>query len=96
MSVMTASLRFSGKLNGDLRKMVVNLVPFHRLHFFLLAQAPIFAPKKRAKVKLTVQELTDKMWSSRNFLSNVKSEDGKYMTESSAYRGPMATHEGDD
>ena len=43
MSGITASLRFSGKLNGDLRKMGVNLVPFPRLHFFLMAQAPLFA-----------------------------------------------------
>merc|ERR1712154_596028 len=48
------------------------------------------------KVKLTVQEITDQMWSSRNFLANVKSEDGKYLTASCAYRGPMATNEVDD
>jgi len=96
MSGITASLRFSGKLNGDLRKMGVNLVPFPRLHFFLLAQAPLFAPGQGAKVKLTVQELTDQMWSSRNFLSNVKSEDGKYLTASCAYRGKIATQEIDD
>jgi tubulin beta len=96
MSGITASLRFSGKLNGDLRKMGVNLVPFPRLHFFLLAQAPLFAPGQGSKVKLTVQELTDQMWSSRNFLSNVKSEDGKYLTASCGYRGAMATQEVDD
>merc|ERR1719188_1773843 len=38
---ITASLRFPGKLNGDLRKMGVNLVPFPRLHFFLVPQAPL-------------------------------------------------------
>merc|ERR1712121_116061 len=48
MSGITASLRFSGKLNGDLRKMGVNLVPFPRLHFFLLAQSPLFAPNGTA------------------------------------------------
>merc|ERR1712113_772514 len=96
MSGITASLRFSGKLNGDLRKMGVNLVPFPRLHFFLLAQAPLFAPGQGAKVKLSVQELTDQMWSSRNFLANVKSEDGKYLTASCAYRGNIATQEVDD
>jgi tubulin beta len=96
MAGITASLRFSGKLNGDLRKMGVNLVPFPRLHFFLMAQAPLFAPGQGAKVKLTVQELTDQMWSSRNFLSNVKSEDGKYLTASCGYRGDLATQEVDD
>jgi len=62
----------------------------------LLAQAPLFAPGQGSKVKLTVQELTDQMWSSRNFLSNVKSEDGKYLTASCAYRGNLATQEIDD
>merc|ERR1711933_625895 len=57
---------------------------------------PLFAPGQGAKVKLTVQELTDQMWSSRNFLSNVKSEDGKYLTASCCYRGNLATQEIDD
>merc|ERR1711997_1064236 len=33
---VTASIRFPGLLNGDLRKLGVNLVPFPRLHFFLV------------------------------------------------------------
>ena len=37
MGGCTASLRFPGILNCDLRKMAVNLIPFPRLHFFLLA-----------------------------------------------------------
>jgi len=76
--------------------MGTNLVPFPRLHFFLLAQSPLFAPGQGDKVKLTVQELTDQMWSSRNFLSNVKAEDGKYLTASCGYRGSIATQEVDD
>eukprot|EP01083_Nonionella_stella_P083271 230190_1 len=97
MSGCTASLRFSGKLNGDLRKMGVNLVPFPRLHFFLVAQAPLFAPGEGDKVKVTVQELTDQMWSNRNFLAKVKSEDGKYLSAAANYRGAqIATQEVDD
>jgi tubulin beta len=96
MSGITASLRFPGKLNGDLRKMGVNLVPFPRLHFFAIAQSPLFAPGEGDKVKLTVQELTDQMWSSRNFLANVKPDDGKYLTASCCYRGDLATQEVDD
>ena len=96
MSGITASLRFSGKLNGDLRKMGVNLVPFPRLHFFAIAQAPLFAPADAKHVKVTVQEITDQMWSSRNFLANVKPEDGKYLSASCGYRGNLATQEVDD
>jgi tubulin beta len=87
MGGVTSSLRFSGKLNGDLRKMGVNLVPFPRLHFFLVAQAPLFSPGNATKVKLNIPELTSQMWSSRNFLANVKPDDGKYMTASVVYRG---------
>ena len=43
MAGVTSSLRFPGKLNGDLRKLGVNLVPFPRLHFFLIAQAPLLS-----------------------------------------------------
>jgi len=87
MAGITSSLRFPGKLNGDLRKMAVNLVPFPRLHFFLIAQSPLFAPGEGAKVKLTIQEVTDQMWSSRNFMANVIPGDGKYLSASLAYRG---------
>jgi len=87
MAGITSSLRFPGKLNGDLRKMAVNLVPFPRLHFFLIAQSPLFAPGEGAKVKLTLQEITDQMWSSRNFMANVVPADGKYLTAALAFRG---------
>ena len=41
MSGVTCSLRFPGQLNSDLRKLVVNLVPFPRLHFFMVGFAPL-------------------------------------------------------
>merc|ERR1711972_940126 len=68
---ITASLRFPGKLNGDLRKLGVNLVPFPRLHFFLVSQAPILNKESASKVSVTVQELTKQAYGSRNFYSNV-------------------------
>ena len=96
MSGITASLRFSGKLNGDLRKMGVNLVPFPRLHFFAIAQAPLFNEKDKQYVNLTVQEITDQMWNKTHCLAGIKPEDGKYLTASCAYRGKLATQEVDD
>merc|ERR1712202_11050 len=47
----TASIRFSGQLNGDLRKLGVNMIPFPRLHFFNIAQAPVLSPKNVEKVQ---------------------------------------------
>ena len=52
--------------------MGVNLIPFPRLHFFAIAQTQLFAPADAKHVKVTAQEMTDHMWSPRNFLANVK------------------------
>jgi len=93
---VTASLRFPGKLNGDLRKLGVNLVPFPRLHFFLVSQAPLLAKEQSSKVRLTVQELTSQSYSARNFFSNVKPDDGKYLASSFCFRGGMTTNDVDE
>jgi len=96
MAGVTASLRFPGKLNGDLRKLGVNLVPFPRLHFFLIAQAPLASQDNASYQKINVQELTNQCFSPRNFFSNVKPDDGKYMTASLLFRGKMSTQEVDE
>jgi tubulin beta len=96
MAGVTASLRFPGKLNGDLRKLGVNLVPFPRLHFFLIAQAPLQSKDNQAYQLVNVQELTNQSFSPRNFFSNVKPDDGKYMTASLIFRGGMSTQEVDE
>merc|ERR1711908_143508 len=96
MAGVTASLRFPGKLNGDLRKLGVNLVPFPRLHFFLIAQAPLQSKDNQGYVKVNVLELTNQCFSPRNFFSNVKPDDGKYMTASLLFRGKMSTQEVDE
>jgi len=96
MAGVTASLRFPGKLNGDLRKLGVNLVPFPRLHFFLIAQAPLQSQDNQAYQLVNVQELLNQSFSPRNFFSNVKPDDGKYMTASLIFRGAMSTQEVDE
>jgi len=93
---VTSSLRFPGKLNGDLRKLGVNLVPFPRLHFFLVSQSPLLSKDNSSKVRLTVQELTSQAYSARNFFSNVKPDDGKYLASSFCFRGNMTTNDVDE
>lgn len=93
---ITSSLRFPGALNGDLRKLGVNLVPFPRLHFFLITQAPLAAKEDSNKAVLNVKELRKQAFSQRNFYSNVKPDDGKYLAGSFCFRGPMSTQEVDD
>merc|ERR1712156_1088365 len=92
---VTASIRFPGLLNGDLRKLGVNLVPFPRLHFFLISQAPLLSKKASAMTGLNVRELTTQAYSARNFFSNVRPEDGKYMAANFTFRGKVSTEEVD-
>merc|ERR1712198_312679 len=93
---ITASLRFPGALNGDLRKLGVNLVPFPRLHFFLITQAPLASKDDSNKAVLNVKELRKQAFSQRNFYSNVKPDDGKYLAGSFCFRGNMSTQDVDD
>merc|ERR1712110_688719 len=41
MSGATSCLRFPGQLNSDLRKLAVNMIPFPRLHFFMVGFVPL-------------------------------------------------------
>jgi len=93
---ITCSLRFPGKLNGDLRKLGVNLVPFPRLHFFLVSQAPLLSKKANSMTGLNIRELTTQAYSARNFFSNVRPEDGKYMAANFTFRGSISTQEVDE
>ena len=102
MSGITASLRFGGELNSDLRKLGVNLVPFHRLKFLTITQAPLYrAPDKYGKKNnmarlTTVRELVDQLWSPRNSVSGIKPEDGKYFCGSFMFRGNVSMCDIDD
>jgi tubulin beta len=93
---ITASLRFSGSLNGDLRKLGVNLVPFPRLHFFLVSQAPLYSKEASQKANLRVSELVDQSYSERNFFANVRLQDGKSLAVAFVFRGSMKTKEVDE
>jgi len=87
MCGITASLRFPGQLNGDLRKLGVNLVPFPRLHFFLQSYAPIAGQKKDDKTKLDIKEVCNQVFEEKHFLAQVKEDDGKTLALCMVFRG---------
>jgi len=96
MSGVTCSLRFPGQLNSDLRKLAVNLVPFPRLHFFLVGVAPLTAQGSRDFEKLTVAELTQQLFNPTNMMSCVNPLRGKYLTASALFRGRVSTNDVDE
>jgi len=61
MSGITCCLRFPGQLNADLRKLAVNLVPFPRLHFFMVGFAPLTSRGAQQYRALSVPEITAQM-----------------------------------
>jgi tubulin beta len=83
----TSCLRFPGQLNSDLRKLGVNLIPFPRLHFFLVGVAPLVATADKSYTKLTVKELTEQVTSSSAIMAAVDPRVGKYLTASLIFRG---------
>eukprot|EP01130_Rhizamoeba_saxonica_P000087 TRINITY_DN10107_c0_g1_i1.p1 TRINITY_DN10107_c0_g1~~TRINITY_DN10107_c0_g1_i1.p1 ORF type:complete len:474 (-),score=126.83 TRINITY_DN10107_c0_g1_i1:69-1490(-) len=96
MSGFTCSLRFPGQLNSDLRKLAVNLVPFPRLHFFLVGYAPLSASRNTEFNNVTVQELTQQMFSPTNLMAACDPRRGKYLTASAMFRGNVSTNEVDE
>jgi len=96
MSGVTCSLRFPGQLNSDLRKLAVNLIPFPRLHFFLVSYAPLVARTAKEFNISSVPELVTQMFESKNMMAACDPRRGKYLTASAVFRGKISTKEVDD
>jgi len=92
----TCSLRFPGQLNCDLRKLAVNMVPFPRLHFFLVGYAPITSKISQEYRVLSVQELTAQAFDAKNMMCAADPRHGRYLTCAMMFRGIMSSKEVDD
>jgi len=96
MSGITCSLRFPGQLNSDLRKLATNLIPFPRLHFFLVGYAPLTSRAVSSYRQLSVGELTQQMFDSKNMMAASDPRHGRYLTASAMFRGKVSTKEVED
>jgi tubulin beta len=91
MSGVTTCLRFPGQLNADLRKLAVNMVPFPRLHFFMVGFAPLTARDTKAYRNLTVPELLSQSFDYRNMMTACDPRSGRYLTVAAIFRGKIST-----
>ncbi|ODQ64186.1 beta tubulin [Nadsonia fulvescens var. elongata DSM 6958] len=96
MSGVTTCLRYPGQLNSDLRKLAVNLVPFPRLHFFMVGFAPLTAIASSSFRALTVPELTQQMFDSKNMMAACDPRNGRYLTVAAFFRGKVSLQEVED
>eukprot|EP01071_Lankesteria_metandrocarpae_P002010 Lankesteria_metandrocarpae@DN2023_c0_g1_i1.p1 len=96
MSGITASLRFPGQLNTDLRKLCTNLVPFSRLHFFMAGYAPLFSKATDKYRNTSVADLTQQIFDHKNMMCASDPREGRFLTASTIFRGRMSTREVDE
>nr|ACN61491.1 beta-tubulin T3 [Euplotes focardii] len=96
ISGVTSSLRFPGQLNSDLRKIAVNLIPFPRLHFFMIGFAPLTSRGSQQCRALTVPELTQQMFDAKNMMCACDPRHGRYYTAAALFRGSMSSLEVDE
>jgi len=96
MSGVTCSLRFPGQLNSDLRKLALNLVPFPRLHFFMVSFAPLTSRGAQQYRAYTVPELTQQMFDSKNMTCAADPRHGRYLTAAAMFRGRASNCEVDE
>ena len=86
-------LGIAGQLNADLRKLAVNLIPFPRLHFFMVGFTPLTSRGSQQYRALSVPELTQQMWDAKNMMCAADPRHGRYLTASAVFRGRMSTKE---
>jgi len=96
LSGTTCSLRFPGQLNCDLRKLAVNMIPFPRLHFFMVGFAPLTSRGSQQYRVLSVPELTAQAFDAKNMMCAADPRHGRYLTCAMLFRGRMSSKEVDE
>ncbi len=89
VSSITASLRFDGSLNVDLNEFQTNLVPYPRIHFPLVAYAPVISAAKASHEANSVQEISMSCFEPNNQMVKCDPRNGKYMATCLLYRGDV-------
>ncbi|XP_012265359.2 tubulin beta chain-like [Athalia rosae] len=91
MAGITTCLRFPGQLNADLRKILVNMVPYPRAHFFVPGYAPLSSRSAAPFCVPSVPELTQQMFEPRNMLAACDPSKGRFLTVAAIFRGLVST-----
>ena len=68
------------------------MVPFPRLHFFMTGFAPLTARGSQAYKALTVPELTQQIFDTKNMMAASDPRHGKYLTAAAIYGRIFQVH----
>uniref|UniRef100_A0A182RFR3 Tubulin beta chain n=1 Tax=Anopheles funestus TaxID=62324 RepID=A0A182RFR3_ANOFN len=91
MAGITCSLRYPGQLNSDLRKLLTNMVPYRKLHFFVPGIAPLCARDSECYRQTTVPELVYQLFSNSNLMAACNPQHGTFLTAAAMFRGRLST-----
>lgn len=91
MSGITCSFRYPGQLNSDLRKLLTNMVPYRKLHFFVPGIAPLTSKESQCYRSLSVSELVYQIFDEQNLMAACSPSRGKYLTAAALFRGRVST-----
>ncbi|QRV77639.1 Tubulin/FtsZ family, GTPase domain [Ceratobasidium sp. AG-Ba] len=93
MAGISTTFRFPGQLNGDMRKMALNLIPFPRMHFLSPSIAPLISAGSRAYQSSSIPELTAALFDRKNALVACNPAHGRYLTAAVMFRGKISSQE---
>ncbi|XP_053673023.1 tubulin beta chain-like [Anopheles nili] len=91
MAGITCSFRYPGQLNSDLRKLLTNMVPYRRLHFFVPGFAPLCCRDAACYRQTTVPELVYQLFSRNNLMAACDPQAGTFLTAAAIFRGRLST-----
>lgn len=90
MAGITSSLRFPGQLNMDLRKLLVNMIPYPKLHFFIPGYAPLMNRNTAPFRSDLVKELTHQIFEAKNMFAFCDPSKGRFLTVGIIFRGILS------
>lgn len=93
MAGITACFRFPGQLNTDLRKLMTNMCPYPRLHFFIPGYAPLTSRSSQAYRNLNASDLVQQIFDGRNQMAAFDTSEGRYLTCAAIFRGLVSSKE---
>ncbi|XP_042214379.1 tubulin alpha chain-like isoform X2 [Homarus americanus] len=93
VSAATASLRFDGALNVDVRDFNTNLVPLPRLHFPVMTYAPIVSADNAYREQQSVSDMTTACFDPAMQMATCNPATGKYMSCCLLYRGDVTPND---
>ncbi|XP_048851443.1 tubulin beta chain-like [Brienomyrus brachyistius] len=93
-SGVITSLHFLGLLNANPCKLAVHMAPFPCLHFFMSGFAPLTS--RASQPYLTVPELAQQVFDSKNMMAAYNPRHGQYMTVVAVFYGRMSMKKVDE